>query len=268
MESGRLTVVGCGLHPGHMTSESESYISKADKVLVVAPNPLSIQHIRGLNPCAENLGLLYEGDVNRLQTYHMMAEKMVELVLEGYDVCCVFYGHPGIFALSPHLAIEKLKTLGKPAKMLPGISADACLFADLNQDPATVGCQSFEATQFLLTERPVDPSSALILWQVGLTAEHTLKERKPGKHGISALIRLLRNYYSEQHKVCVYEAPMLPGFEHREDWVTLNELETIELNTISTLYIPAEQPMKFAKERLEWLKLEESDLSAWKLAKS
>ncbi|MCW9015510.1 MAG: SAM-dependent methyltransferase, partial [Kangiellaceae bacterium] len=171
---GRLTIVGCGLHPGHMTMETESHIKNADIVLVVAPNPLSIQHIRQLNPNVENLGLLYEGDVNRLQTYHLMADRMVELASHGQNVCAIYYGHPGIFVLSTHMAREQLEEADIPVTMLPGISADACLFADLNLDPATTGCQSYEATQFLLSKRSIDTGASLILWQVGLVGEHTL----------------------------------------------------------------------------------------------
>ena len=39
--------------------------------------------------------------------------------------------------------------------------------ADWNVDPTTTGCQSFEATDFLAGRRRFDPSSVLILWQVG-----------------------------------------------------------------------------------------------------
>jgi hypothetical protein len=45
-------------------------------------------------------------------------------------------------------------TDGFDAVMLPGISAEDCLFADLGIDPGMIGCQSFEATDsitFLLT---------------------------------------------------------------------------------------------------------------------
>jgi hypothetical protein len=38
--------------------------------------------------------------------------------------------------------------------MLPGISAEDCLFADLGIDPGIYGCQSYEATDFLANGRP------------------------------------------------------------------------------------------------------------------
>src|SRR2546429_6584747 len=39
---------------------------------------------------------------------------------------------------------------GFEAEMLPAVSAEDCLFADLGVDPGDEGCQSFEATSFLL----------------------------------------------------------------------------------------------------------------------
>jgi len=36
--------------------------------------------------------------------------------------------------------------------MLPGISAEDCLFADIGVDPGIYGCQSFEATDLFVNE--------------------------------------------------------------------------------------------------------------------
>ena len=263
LKNGSLVIAGCGLHPGHMTLETQSAIKSAEKVLVVAPNPLSIQHIRQLNAKAENLGRFYEGDVTRLETYHLMANHMVMLVEQGFKVCTIFYGHPGIFVLSTHMAYDKLIALGHEVKMLPGISADACLFADLNIDPASTGCQSFEATQFLLTERNIDNGAALIIWQIGLVGEHTLKKQAPGELGLKAITKLLSQTYPSDHKVCLYQAPTLPGFAPQIDWLKLEDLPLANVPTTTTLFIPACREIVFAKDRLQWLGLTEQDLSAW-----
>ncbi|MET1255452.1 SAM-dependent methyltransferase [Aliikangiella maris] len=260
---GALTIVGCGLHPGQMTLETQSIIENSQKVLVVAPNALSIHHIQQLNKNVENLGRFYEGDVTRLETYRLMTARMVELVKQGYSICTVFYGHPGIFVLSTHQAFEILRNQGYEVKMLPGISADACLFSDLNIDPSTTGCQSYEATQFLLTQRSFDTSAALILWQIGLVGEHTLKVQSPGEYGLSAMTKLLTKHYPANHQVCLYEAPTLPGFAPRMDWLELTQLPQAEVKSISTLFIPACTDLIFAIERLTWLNLAEEDLSSW-----
>ena len=66
--------------------------------------------------------------------------------------------------------------------MLPGISAEDCLFADLGVDPAEAGCQSYEATRFLERRPAIEPRAALILWQIGVvgSANHSAEPVAPG----------------------------------------------------------------------------------------
>ena len=261
---GSLTIAGCGLHPGHMTLETESLIKGAEKVLLVAPNPISIQHILTLNKDAEHLGRYYnEEGISRPEIYQKMTQRIVELVQSGLQVVTVFYGHPGVFVTSTRTATRKLRKEGYSVTMLPGISADACLFADLDLDPAETGCQSYEATRFLLTRRQPDTSAALILWQLGLTGEHTNMHFTTGEKGLEALTKLLLSYYPADHEVCVYEAPTLPGFSARKDWVPVSELASAKATTISTLLVPACEEPTFAEERLAWLGLEEKDIEHW-----
>jgi len=261
--SGRLTVVGCGLHPGHMTLEAKSHIEDADKVLLVAPNPLSIQHIIQLNPDTENLGQFYQSSDNRAQTYREMARYIVEQVQSGLNICTVFYGHPGVFVTSTHIAMQKLRELGYPVTMLPGVSADACLYADLGLDPAFSGCQSYEATQFLLTERNWDVSAALLLWQIGLVGEHTLTQQRPGEKGLQAITRLLSEQYPANHRICLYEAATIPGYTPRIEWLRLDELTGAQVFPHTTLYVPALRSVELVTERLDWLGLTIEDTRAW-----
>ncbi|BDX06794.1 SAM-dependent methyltransferase [Planctobacterium marinum] len=262
--NGSLTIAGCGLHPGHMTLETESLIKNAEKVLLVAPNPLSIQHIISLNSTTEHLGKYYNEDgISRPDIYKKMAKHIIDLVRSGVQVVTIFYGHPGVFVTSTRLASDVLKQEGYPVKMLPGIAADACLYADLDLDPADTGCQSYEATRFLLTKRTPDTSAALILWQLGLTGEHTSDHFKPGEQGLKALSKLLQEYYPAEHMICIYEAPTLPGFQPRKDWIAIRELSEAEVSVISTLYVPACNESVFAQERLEWLGISITDIDHW-----
>jgi hypothetical protein len=54
-------------------------------------------------------------------------------------LCVALYGHPGVFACVGHEAIERARAEGIDAQMLPGISAEDCLFAELGVDPAVGG---------------------------------------------------------------------------------------------------------------------------------
>ena len=88
-------------------------------------------------------------------------------VRKGQNVVGVFYGHPGVFVSPSHRSIEIARMEGFTAKMLPGISAEDCLFADLNIDPAIPGCLTYEATDLLVRKKPFVPSGHLIVYQVG-----------------------------------------------------------------------------------------------------
>lgn len=92
---------------------------------------------------------------------------MLREVRAGYNVLGLFYGHPGVFVSPSHRAISTARQEGYKARMLPGISAEDYMFADLGFDPSTNGCMSCEATEVLLRNQPMNPSIHNIIWQVG-----------------------------------------------------------------------------------------------------
>jgi Tetrapyrrole (Corrin/Porphyrin) Methylases len=93
---------------------------------------------------------------------------MLRHVRKGENVVGVFYGHPGVFVSPSHRTIALARDEGHVATMLPAISAEDCLFADLDVDPSSAGCVTYEATDLLLSHRSLLPSSHLILYQVGV----------------------------------------------------------------------------------------------------
>ena len=172
---GQLVVVGTGLRTtGHFTSEAIAWIRAADKVLYVVGDPVAEEVLRTLNPDAvESLQDLYGEGKERQDTYDQMVERILECVRSGLRTCAAFYGHPGVFVYPSHVAVRRARAEGFSAIMLPGISAEDCLFADLGIDPAAYGCQSYEATDYLFSQRRLEPSSALVLWQVGVVGSTT-----------------------------------------------------------------------------------------------
>lgn len=92
---------------------------------------------------------------------------MLREVRAGLNVVGVFYGHPGVFVNPSHRALAIARQEGYKARMLPGVSAEDCLYADLCIDPSNPGCVTYEASDFLVRERPVNIHSHLVLFQVG-----------------------------------------------------------------------------------------------------
>jgi hypothetical protein len=122
--------------------------------------------------------------------------------------------------------------------MLPGISSEDCLFADLCVDPATVGCQSFEATDFLTNARRIDTTSSLILWQIGVVGETTFKKGIYDLSALPLLVERLLQYYPSGHVVYLYEAAVFPGCEPTILPVPIQALGRTPLSPVFTLYVP------------------------------
>ena len=133
-----------------------------------------------------------------------MTAHIIDAVRQGADVCAAFYGHPGVFAFPPHEAIGRARAEGFRARMLPAISAEGCLFADLGVDPATSGCQSFEATDFLVSNRKFDMNSSLILWQIGVIGDSTFQQNGNDVSRLSILSNYLSEFYGDAHIAVVY----------------------------------------------------------------
>src|SRR3546814_5034349 len=137
-----LVVVGSGIQFGrHATERCLSEIREAQVVFCLA-DPFALAMIQGLRPDAINLGRHYAPGKDRRQTYREIDEAIMAQVRAGKQVCAVFYGHPGVFADVPPRVVRKAREEGIPARMEPGISAEACLYADLRSAEHTSELQS------------------------------------------------------------------------------------------------------------------------------
>ena len=172
-----------------------------------------------------------------------MTETLLEDVRAGKDVCVAFYGHPGVFVDPSHAAIARARAEGFRARMLPAVSAEDCLFADLGVDPGASGCQSYEATDFLLRLRRVDPTAVLILWQVGALGEtiYAIEPRSQSER-LAVLVEYLESFYPTGHGVVLYEASPYPIAEAAIRNVALSELPASVPDALSTLYVPPLEP--------------------------
>lgn len=235
---GILYVVGTGIRAvSQITRETEVAIKSADKVFYLIADPISEEWIKRQNWNAESLYPLYEPQRSRFQSYLAMVERVIAELDLGKTVVFALYGHPGIFAFPPHEAIVRARLKGHEAKMLPGISAEDSLFADLGVDPGAVGCISFEATDFLLRKRTVDPSCGLILWQIGLIGRTGFPVETNTK-GLQLLQQKLAQCYEPSHDLVLYEASPYPMSDSRMERIALEDLSIARVTPVSTLYVP------------------------------
>jgi uncharacterized protein YabN with tetrapyrrole methylase and pyrophosphatase domain len=239
MGAGSLQVVGTGyLIAGHATPQAVAAMRRADKLFHLVGDALTRAWIESLNRSAESLQDTYAIDKARSLSYQEMVERILAAVRSGLDVCAAFYGHPGVMAIPSHAAILQARREGYDAWMLPAISAADCLYADLGVDPGANGCQSFEASDFLLRNRRFDPTSALLLWQIGGIGVETLPDAPCNRNGLAVLCEALKEHYPIHHELVIYEAADLPVCDPRIVRCPLAGLADAEVTLASTLYVP------------------------------
>jgi len=243
--AGSLCVVGTGIRVGaQVTAETLVAIERAQKVFFLSADSLTLHWLRGLNPSAEPLHAHYEVGKPRRRTYEEIVEHVLGAVRDGLDVCLAVYGHPGVFAFPTHESIRRARAEGYPATMFAAVSAEDCLFADLGVDPGDGGCQSFEATDFLVHRRVFDPRSALIIWQIGVIAERGMREGGGpwNRDGLAVLAEVLAPHYPAGHEVVVYKAAVYEICDPEIERVPLARLAEAAIPTMSTLYVPPAAP--------------------------
>ncbi|HEY0415117.1 MAG TPA: SAM-dependent methyltransferase [Gaiellaceae bacterium] len=236
---GVLTVVGTGIRIGlQLTPESRAAIDAADELLYVNAEPLADRWAAELHPRTRSLASHYRVGVPRHEVYEAIVGAILEPVREGRRICAAFYGHPGVFVRPSHEAVRRARAEGHDAVMLPAISAEDCLFADLGVDPALHGCASYDATAFLARARPVDATAALVLWQVAAIGETNAVAA--GEHGrdLPRLVARLLELYPDDHEVVLYEASPYPLVAPLVERLTLAALTTAEPTPQATLYVP------------------------------
>ncbi len=240
---GSLTVVGSGIcGPAQTTLEAVAFMRRCDRLYFLVADPLVGQWLRELNPTAESLEGFYAEGKDRTKTYDQIARTLVQATTSGLTVCAVFYGHPGCFVQASHLAIRRLRRLGYPAEMKPGISADACLYADLGINPGDIGMQHYEASDFLLRRRKVDPTAGLLLWQVGVLGRSISLAAPADPAKMALLVAKLKKSYPAGHAVVIYYAATFPGDPYSATAVPLSRLATTEIMPAALVYLkPAYQ---------------------------
>jgi uncharacterized protein YabN with tetrapyrrole methylase and pyrophosphatase domain len=252
--AGSLTVVGTGItFVAHLTVEAQAEIDSADTVLYAVADPATAVWLRTRNASAEPLRPYDSGEL-RMHTYEAWVAEILSRVRRGVRVCAVFYGHPGVFARPAHEALRRARAEGFPARMLPGIGADACLFADLGIDPAQDGCQSFDATDFFVRKRQIDITSGLLLWQIGMTGELGAPPDAANVGALRLLTDALLEYYQDSHDVVLYEAARYSISPPSVQRLRLASLPDARITTCSTLYIPPSATANPDPERIAQLR--------------
>lgn len=258
-QQGSLSVVGCGIKfSSHWTTEAQALIKNADRVLYLVNEPLMQEWLKTHIKNAENLESAYAPDTLRRDTYRAITEAILQALTSAQHVCVVLEGHPLVFAKPALDAVIEAKKRGIATFVAPGISAEDYLFADLLIDPGSVGCQSYEATDFLIHDRAFDGCSHLILWQISVVGmlDSNITNMRYAQHA-QLLVDKLSSCYPLTHQVILYEGSQYPHIASHMIRIALADLPSTSVNRLATLYLP---PAKQATLNLDIIKAMQLDL--------
>ena len=239
-----LALVGTGIKTiSHLTEEAKGYICNCDKVLYLVNEPLLEIYIKRLAKSSMTLGSVYFQSESREDAYNNIA-RQIHLELEKFNsICIVIYGHPCVFATPGLLALLGLDSSIKTV-ICPAISAQDCLYADLKFDPASGGIQTFDATEYLLYDKLIDPFSHIVIYQIGMAGNLGLPTNKINKGAINFIKKKLLNVYKKEKKTIIYESALYPGNNPKISEFDLDNLDRQKLTPISTLYIPPDGTLR------------------------
>lgn len=239
MPGGNLTIVGTGIRAiSHITNEARVHLERADFLFYLVTDPLTESWILDHNGNARSLMSHYHEGTPRLESYRAMVEEVLACARKGVDVCCAFYGHPSVFVYPSHELVRRCANEDLACEVCPGISADGCLYADLGVDPAKDGLISYEATDFLIFDRPFSVSCGLVLWQIGVIGDLGYHRHRDVRRGLHALTEKLLGGYAPDQPCVVYQAATLPLMPCSIERVRLDALPKATVTAISTLYVP------------------------------
>lgn len=240
MPNGSLTIIGCGIKfMSHLTIEANTSIINADKVLYLVNEPAMSAWLALHAPQAENMMHAYADHRLRQETYAMITNMILRRLSEEIHLCVVLEGHPVVFAKPALDAVIEAKKQGYTTSILPGISAEDYLFAELAIDPGTTGCHSYEATDFLIYNRACDGYSHLILWQVSVIG--MLKSNQKNvfyERNAQLLVNKLQRFYPSDHPITLYEGSQYPHIPSTISTILLRDLPKTTLSRITTVYVP------------------------------
>lgn len=239
---GRLVILGTGITAiAHMTLETVGYIRDADVIFYHANSGVTAAYLQDLNNNVVDLYAYYGEGKLRDITYVQMAELMLREVRKGRSVAGVFHGHPGYFVKAGRRALAIAQMEGHETRLLPGISATDCLFADLRIDPGYVGVEIVKASHVLRQNHVLNTDHHLVLVQVGSVGDNTFSFTGFKHTKLDRLFERLIADYGEDHESVYYVASIFPGLDpvirirSLRDYREQNIQDSVHA---ATLYVP------------------------------
>lgn len=123
-------------------------------------------------PQAKSLHGHYKAGQSRKLAYNGMVSDILSAVRTGKKTVAAFCGHSCQHAVPSRESVRLAREEGLMARELPGISADACLMADLLVYPANYDWQCVEAAEFTVHDVDISCEKPLMSGKTYRQAGH------------------------------------------------------------------------------------------------
>jgi tetrapyrrole methylase family protein/MazG family protein len=233
-----LNLVGLGLRLGHMTREVEAVLDRCRHVYYLHDEPETVRFLTNRRPSPTSLSSFYATGTSRLETYYRISARVISHAAQDPPVGVALYGHPTIFSTLTSMLLAGARRFAVSAAVYPGISSIDAIVAELGLDPGRVALQVHEATELLVYDRSLDPSSALLIFQASQleTRIHSTMPNSPTR--LEQLVDRLSATHGPSHVVTVLE---VQGTRTGRHWSgPLNGLAAAAptFGAMVTLYVP------------------------------
>ncbi|KAF3139663.1 hypothetical protein TWF569_008512 [Orbilia oligospora] len=250
-ESGRLILVGTGVRSlCQLTLEAIDEIERADIIYYAVRDATTEGFIKKRNKDAIDLYQYFINDdeIPEADLYIQIAEVMLADTRKGRRVVGAFFGHPGLFMSPNRRALAIAQAEGYMAKMLPGVSVDDCLLADLGIDPSFIGCLTCEARDFMIHDHLGLTSRHVIMYEVGYLGFYGDDSKTDY---FQCFVNRLEDIYGNAHSLVNYTAAISPLMQPIVHHLTIEDLRKPEvrkqITSASTLYFPPREIPKLNK---------------------
>ncbi|KAK6510652.1 hypothetical protein TWF506_009754 [Arthrobotrys conoides] len=257
-QNGSLILVGTGVRSiCQLTLEAIQEIERADIIYYAVRDATAEGFIKQKNREAVDLYKYFINDeeIPEADLYIQIAEVMLADIRKGLRVVGAFFGHPGLFMSPNRRALAIAQAEGYMAKMLPGVSVDDCLLADLGIDPSFVGCLTCEARDFMIHDHLGLTSRHVIMYEVGYLGFYGDDSKTDY---FEYFVNRLEQTYGNSHSLINYTAAISPLMEPIMEHLTIGDLRKPairkQITSASTLYFPPKDvpPLnKFACDLLD-----------------
>ncbi len=239
-----LYIIGTGVSfPEHLTKQAVDAMASCCKLFSIVQEPLLPWLPAEKREGVEVINLLdsYVDGSIRMENYNRAAAMVLEAKGDGRPVGYVTYGNPMAYDSVAQIIARKASELGRPARVIPGISSLDSILCDLQVDMAP-GIQVYEASWLMAFQVVPRVDTHVILVQVGSVGSYRAHYGQRLDGGtLGGLIDHLTSVYPKNHRVSLVRSTASGEHPEKISSFTLERLSDATAEELSgaSLYIPA-----------------------------